>query len=546
MPPTVLVCTGFHRSGTSLTAQWLHRAGLPLGDQLLPADSSQPDGHFEDRRLVDLDAAWLQRQGTNWLFHDEVALDPDAAYTDAVARYIAARDRDGVAWGIKDPRLALALPAWDEALGERGRFVLVIRHWAECAQSLLQRHSRELAAQLPRPVDRGDDAHFRFWREPNIAYESWLAYSARMLEFAAFHPERCALVSTRGVAGIDDLTPLVVERLGVPLAQPRAKPRLKPGLLSHGVNAATLLAPPIWLRRNLDAMWADLLSLCELRAPDEDVAWTSRRMPAAIRQGLDERVASRFPDRSGAPAATPAGNDRPEAGIAGDLALLELLPAARKAPRALALARRAFTDGRLDDAATLARAGLPFAAAPQALHALLGDIAAAGNDDEAALAAYRAALAAQPGDALVIRTVRCLMRLRRWQAALDLLDPLLARVPDHVDAQVCRARCLDVVADPEAAVISLQDFPREHAGIQLVRSNLTMEFDPREGMRLYREAVRLRLADKDLLAWLAGACAALPSAAVWDVFVEAVYGHWAALLGREAALERLGLAPPPG
>ena len=541
MPPTVLVCTGFHRSGTSLTAQWLHRAGLPLGDQLLPADSSQPDGHFEDRGLVDLDAAWLQRQGTNWLFHDEVALAPDAAYTEAVGGYIAGRDRDGVAWGIKDPRLCLALPAWDEALGERGRFVLVIRHWAECAQSLLQRHSRELASQLP-PLDRGDDPHFRFWREPNVAYESWLAYSARMLEFAAFHPDRCALVSTRGIAGIDDLGPLVVDRLGVPLARPRDKPRLKPGLLSHGVNAATLLAPPIWLRRNLDAMWADLLALCELRAADEDVAWTSRRMPAPIRQGLDERVASHFPDRSGAPVA-PAPTD---AGGARDLALLELLPPKRKAPKALALAKKAHADGRLDDAEALARTGLPFATAPQALLALLGDIAAARSDDEAALEHYRAALAAQPSDALLIRTVRCLMRLRRWQAALDLLDPLLARVPDHLDAQVCRARCLDVIADPEAAVISLQDFPHPHPGILLVRSNLTMEFDPREGMRLYRESVQLRLADKDLLAWLAGACAALPSAAVWDVFVEAVFVHWAALLGRDAALERLGLPPAPG
>jgi tetratricopeptide (TPR) repeat protein len=541
MPPTVLVCTGFHRSGTSLTAQWLHRAGLPLGDQLLPADSSQPDGHFEDRRLVDLDGAWLQRQGTDWLFHDEVGLAPDAAYAQDVAGYVAARDRAGVAWGIKDPRLALALPAWDEALGERGRFLLVIRHWAECAQSLLQRHSRELAAQLS-PIDRGDDPHFRFWREPNVAYESWLAYSARLLEFAAFHADRCVLVSTRGVAASDDLAPLVVDRLGVPLAQPREKPRLKPGLLSRSVNPATLLAPPIWLRRNLDAMWADLLSLCELRAPDEDVEWIGRRMPAAIRQAIDARVASRFPDRSSTPAATP----HPDAGVARDLALLALLPPRRKPAKALALARKALADGRLDDAEALARAGLAQVKSPQALLALLGDIAAARPDDVAALAHYRAALAAQSSDPLLIRTVRCLMRLRQWQAALDLLDPLLAREPDHVDAQVCRARCLDVIADPEAAVISLQDFPRPHAGILLVRSNLTMEFDPREGMRLYGEAVRLRLADKDLLEWLAGACAGLPSAAVWDVFVEAIYGHWTALLGRDVALERLGLSPPPG
>lgn len=49
-----LIITGFHRSGTSTTAQLLHRAGLFFGYELLEALPSNPYGHFEDREVVNL------------------------------------------------------------------------------------------------------------------------------------------------------------------------------------------------------------------------------------------------------------------------------------------------------------------------------------------------------------------------------------------------------------------------------------------------------------------------------------------------------------
>ncbi len=49
-----LIIAGFHRSGTSATAQLLRQAGLFIGDELLDANSSNPYGHFEDREIVTL------------------------------------------------------------------------------------------------------------------------------------------------------------------------------------------------------------------------------------------------------------------------------------------------------------------------------------------------------------------------------------------------------------------------------------------------------------------------------------------------------------
>ena len=43
-----LICTGFHRSATSATANWLFDAGLDLGRNLMTGSISNAKGHYED------------------------------------------------------------------------------------------------------------------------------------------------------------------------------------------------------------------------------------------------------------------------------------------------------------------------------------------------------------------------------------------------------------------------------------------------------------------------------------------------------------------
>ena len=61
-----LIIAGFHRSGTSLVCQLLHRAGLFLGDELLGATFSNPNGHFEDAEVVELHERILADNGRTW------------------------------------------------------------------------------------------------------------------------------------------------------------------------------------------------------------------------------------------------------------------------------------------------------------------------------------------------------------------------------------------------------------------------------------------------------------------------------------------------
>src|SRR5947199_6137561 len=54
-----LLLAGMHRSGTSLVASWLARAGVDLGRDLLPADAGNPTGYFEALSFLDLDRRML-------------------------------------------------------------------------------------------------------------------------------------------------------------------------------------------------------------------------------------------------------------------------------------------------------------------------------------------------------------------------------------------------------------------------------------------------------------------------------------------------------
>jgi hypothetical protein len=49
----ILIITGMHRSGTSLTAAFIHKIGLDLGDNLLKYNYWNPKGYFEDIDFVE-------------------------------------------------------------------------------------------------------------------------------------------------------------------------------------------------------------------------------------------------------------------------------------------------------------------------------------------------------------------------------------------------------------------------------------------------------------------------------------------------------------
>jgi hypothetical protein len=146
-PKRDCVVVGCGRSGTSLTAGLLARAGYNAGARSLEPDAGNPRGHFEDPEINRLNEELLAphaaralpggysrplRQGERWL----AALPPDVAVgwrpelADAMAAAIPAAP-----FCLKDPRFCYTLAAWRRMWSDP-LFVCVFRHPLATARSI--------------------------------------------------------------------------------------------------------------------------------------------------------------------------------------------------------------------------------------------------------------------------------------------------------------------------------------------------------------------------------------------------------------------------
>jgi len=204
----VLVVAGMHRSGTSLTANWLEKCGLDMGEEFIPANYSNPAGHYEDQVFVDLQRDMLRENGTDhWVTHRR-PLTVSAALRARAVQVIEARDAaQGDQWGWKDPRTTLFLDFWRSLLP--GMKVLVMyRPAAQVVDSLLRRdlNQRRRKGQWERkPLRRKAAATLRqsFVNLPLVRahLRVWNRYNRDALAFAAAHPDDCLILH------VNDLIP---------------------------------------------------------------------------------------------------------------------------------------------------------------------------------------------------------------------------------------------------------------------------------------------------------------------------------------------------
>lgn len=154
-----------HRSGTSMAARLLHACGLDLGPEegLVPATADNPDGHWENARIVGINDLLLNELGGGW---DQPPALPagwlertSVAALRAQAAAVFAQFGGREPWGWKDPRASLVMPFW---LGLRADFKVVV-----CVRNPL-----EVALSLRR---RGLLSY-------SLGLALWRSYNARLLE----------------------------------------------------------------------------------------------------------------------------------------------------------------------------------------------------------------------------------------------------------------------------------------------------------------------------------------------------------------------------
>ncbi len=144
---TAILVLGMHRSGTSALARLTNFMGAALPRHLLPANPSNPRGHWESAPLVELHDQLLAALDSSW---DDWRT-PGARWkeSDAAGRFsgqlrLAIDEEYGNAplFVLKDPRMCRTLPYWMSILeksGIRSAPLLIVRNPLEVAESLRTR-----------------------------------------------------------------------------------------------------------------------------------------------------------------------------------------------------------------------------------------------------------------------------------------------------------------------------------------------------------------------------------------------------------------------
>jgi hypothetical protein len=186
----VIVVLGSGRSGTSLAMQVLAALGMRVSDELIEARRDNPQGFFEDVRIVRAHAD-LMRSLHAWPYHP---LPPD--WPDAPAPAVAGRELQGVLrdrlgqgngpWGFKDPRTASFLPLWQRLFAEEGiapRYILALRDPGSIVRSFMDAYATPAETAELVWLRRTCDALWHTRADCHIVhYEDWFSRSSELVE----------------------------------------------------------------------------------------------------------------------------------------------------------------------------------------------------------------------------------------------------------------------------------------------------------------------------------------------------------------------------
>ena len=145
--PRAIMVLGMHRSGTSALTRVFGLLGADLPKNLMPADASNPTGHWESNDLYVIHDRLLASAGSSW--HDWRAFNPDwfaspaaRPFADEILAVLRKDFAGSRLFAIKDPRICRFWPLWRDVLAEFGAkpvIVMPVRNPLEVAASLKQR-----------------------------------------------------------------------------------------------------------------------------------------------------------------------------------------------------------------------------------------------------------------------------------------------------------------------------------------------------------------------------------------------------------------------
>ena len=189
----LIVIFGMHRSGTSMVGSMLSAVGFSGGAEMLPPKPDNPDGFFENAKVVEFNDRWLYSRGLSWdsLLHPAGVL---YATTDGEKREIEEIvQSEFIGAGqffLKDPRLCHLWPLWRDACEDHFdnvKSIFVVRDLRAVCDSLQVRNAMpfEQASIVWASHVSMAEFHSRGYERIKLNYESFFADQGLQVEALA-------------------------------------------------------------------------------------------------------------------------------------------------------------------------------------------------------------------------------------------------------------------------------------------------------------------------------------------------------------------------
>lgn len=196
----VLCIAGMHRSGTSLTANWLYENNLFLGDDFLGKASSNQKGHFEDMEFLNIHVSLLEHQKlhrSGLILPNGYKPNWDKKNQEIAKQLIKKRNKHHDQWGWKEPRSTLYLRAWKEVIPSM-KVLAVYRDPKSVVNSLFLRLKRNKWYKTRNPIKKFNwyfdiDLNPQKWYQ--IFEHTYYLYNQEILYFKKLYPEDTILVN---------------------------------------------------------------------------------------------------------------------------------------------------------------------------------------------------------------------------------------------------------------------------------------------------------------------------------------------------------------
>ena len=566
----VLVCTGFHRSATSATANYLYDAGLPLGQNLMPGAISNPKGHFEDLDVVNLHDEQLAQSATSWQFNDECELQSTPGF---LSSYIAMRNKQAPHWGVKDPRACLFLNEWHKALDKNGCFLFVARHWSSCVESLLHRHSKDFAHNIPNL--NADNAGMKFWLQPELAARMWLSYNQRIINFVKANKNVSLIVTQRalfeGAPLIETLNTQFNFNLNTSVNSP-----FDANLLRDEASERIFLGLSSALKQQLNTTWNELLTLATFKSDDEAPRIVKTEVDTDLLANVEQQILTanmpyilpdhvqQNPTLQHSPqhltdiqlewlaklmaetdsTAIQKAVDATQAATVKDINTSEWLPQLQAkfdldANVLLAVAKLLMRTKHYSDAIntfkTVVLLGVYYPYIDFMTAQCYESLALKNNKSELnaylskAEYFYKKAIKANPNNAgFYIGFAKFLVFMNRSNEAEPLFKSALEKAPEQPGVMIAYSSYLESCGKLSAALKVIESLSKKisNPAVDGALLRITLKQDIASGKSLYSDSVKMQLKNKDVLAWLSKSCFLINAKHAETDFIIRCLGHF--------------------